>query len=256
MMIHDCARFAVLALAASAIVACAPTDGLREPDAASRMRVAATAEAGGQTDVALSMFGAAAARDLDNAEAQARFAAALMRAGNRTQAEQVLAAAVERRPNDGRLILELAKMRLRSGQAGEALGLFDRVLARDSRNVAALDGRGVALDLMGRHPEAQDSYRRAQAVSPDSVSVANNLGLSLLLDGRADEARAVLEPLARRSDANQRVTANYAISLAATGDEAAARTVLGSEDVDLRGVAEVLRVNRQVIEVSPAGGRS
>jgi Flp pilus assembly protein TadD len=179
-----------------------------------------------------------------------------MRAGNRAQAEQVLAAAVQRRPDDARLMLELGRMRLRSGQAGEALGLFDRVLARDSRSVPALDGRGVALDLMGRHPEAQDSYRRAQALAPDSISVANNLGLSLLLDGRPDEARAVLEPLARRADANQRVTANYAISLAATGDEAAARSVLGSEEADLRGVAEVLRVNRQVIEVTPAGGRS
>ncbi len=248
-------RFALFALAVPALAACAD-EGLRDPDVGSRMRVASAAEAGGQMDVALSMYGAAAARDPNNTEAQARFAAALMRAGNRAQAEQVLAAAVQRRPDDGTLMLELAKMRLRGGAAGEALGLFDRVLARDSRNVAALDGRGVALDLMGRHPEAQDSYRRAQAVAPDSISVANNLGLSLLLDGRADEARAVLEPLARRSDANQRVTANYAISLAATGDEAAARRVLGSEEADLSGVAEVLRVNRQVIEVTPPGGRS
>lgn len=255
MTIRSRCRDAGLVLLACALVACAD-DGVRDPDAASRMRVAANAEANGQMDIALSMYGAAAARDPNNSEAQARFAAALTRAGNRAQAEQVMAAAVERRPNDGRLVLELARMRLRTGAAGEALGLFDRVLARDSRNVPALDGRGVALDLMGRHPEAQDSYRRAQAIAPDSVSVANNLGLSLLLDGRPDEARAVLEPLARRSDSNQRVTANYAISLAATGDEAAARRVLGSEEADLRGVAEVLRVNRQVIEVTPADGRS
>jgi Flp pilus assembly protein TadD len=254
-MIRNHLRHAALVFAACALSACAD-DGVRDPDAASRMRVASTAEASGQMDVALSMYGAAAARDPNNAEAQARFAAALMRSGNRAQAEQVLAAAVERRPEDRRLLLELARMRLRSGSAGEALGLFDRVLVRDSRSVAALDGRGVALDLMGRHPEAQDSYRRAQTLAPDSISVANNLGLSLLLDGRPDEARAVLEPLARRSDANQRVTANYAISLAATGDEAAARNVLGGEEADLRGVAEVLRVNRQVIEVTPADGRS
>jgi Flp pilus assembly protein TadD len=254
-MIRSLRRHAVLLVAGATLAACAD-QGVRDPDAASRMRVASTAEASGQMDVALSMYGAAAARDPDNTEAQARFAAALMRAGNRAQAEQVLAAAVQRRPDDGRLLLELGKMRLRGGAAGEALGLFDRVLVRDTRNVQALDGRGVALDLMGRHPEAQDSYRRAQAIAPESISVANNLGLSLLLDGRPDEARAVLEPLARRSDANQRVTANYAISLAATGDEAAARTVLGSEEADLRGVADVLRVNRQVIEVTPPGGRS
>lgn len=242
-------------LMAALLAGCA-TEGLRDPDAASRMRVAASAEASGQMDVALSMYGAAAARDPDNVEAQTRFAAALSRAGNHAQAEQVLAAAVRRRPNDRTLLVQLGRMRLRSGAAGEALGLFDRVLASDSRSVPALDGRGVALDLMGRHPEAQESYRRAQALDPNAISVANNLGLSLLLDGRPDEARAVLEPLARRADATQRVTANYAISLAATGNEAAARTLLGGADVDLRSVTEALRVNRQVIEVTPAGRRS
>lgn len=249
------ASHAGIVLLAGLLSACA-SDGLRTPDASSRMRVAASAEASGQMDVALSMYGAAAAREPDNAEAQARFAAALMRAGNHAQAEQVLAAAVQRRPNDRLLLVQLGRLRLRSGAAREALNLFDRVLASDSRSVPALDGRGVALDLMGRHPEAQESYRRAQAIEPNSISVANNLGLSLLLDGRPDEARAVLEPLARRSDANQRVTANYAISLAATGDEAAARSVLGESETDLRAVADTLRVNRQVIEVTPPDGRS
>jgi Flp pilus assembly protein TadD len=248
-------RHAGIVLVASLLAACA-SEGVRDPDTGSRMRVAAAAEASGQMDVALSMYGAAAAREPNNAEAQARFAAALMRSGNPAQAEQVLAAAVQRLPNDRVLLLQLGRLRLRGGAAGEALNLFDRVLATESRNVPALDGRGVALDLMGRHPEAQESYRRAQAIDPNSISVANNLGLSLLLDGRPDEARAVLEPLARRADATQRVTANYAISLAATGDEAAARSVLGDPEADLRGVAETLRVNRQVIEVTPTGDRS
>ncbi|MBR0672995.1 tetratricopeptide repeat protein [Neoroseomonas soli] len=249
-------RHAGLVLLAGLVSACATDGGIRAPDAASRMRIAASAEASGQMDVALSMYGAAAANDPDNMEAQARFAAALMRAGNHAQAEQVLAQAVARRPGDRFLLVQLGRLRLRSGAAGEALNLFDRVLTSDSRSVPALDGRGVALDLMGRHPEAQESYRRAQSLDPNSISVANNLGLSLLLDGRPDEARAVLEPLARRSDAPQRVTANYAISLAATGEEAAARSVLGDSEADLSGVAETLRVNRQVIEVTPADGRS
>jgi Flp pilus assembly protein TadD len=179
-----------------------------------------------------------------------------MRAGNMQQAEQVLAAAVQRSPNARPLMVTLGRLRLRNGAAGDALGLFDRVLASEPRNVDALDGRGVALDLMGRHPEAQEAYRRAQAIEPDRISVANNLGLSLLLDGRPDEARAVLEPLARRSDAPQRVTANYGISLAATGDVAAARNVLGPEAGDVAALGESFRSNRQVIEVTPNDGRS
>ncbi|MEO3474551.1 tetratricopeptide repeat protein [Roseomonas sp. CAU 1739] len=217
------------------------------------MRVAAVAESQGQMDVALSMYSAAATREPDNAQAQIRFAAALARAGNHAGAEQVLAAAALRQPNDRTLMVQLGRMRLRSGQAGEALTLFDRVLAADARSAEALDGRGVALDLIGRHPEAQDSYRRAQQIAPNSISIANNLGLSLLLDNRPDEARAVLEPLARRPDATDRVTANYAIALAATGDVAAARTMLGEAGGDLAALGESFRGGtRQVIEVTPS----
>ncbi len=226
-----------------------PRGGL---DAASRMRLATVAEAQGQPDIALSMYAAAAANDPNNTMAQSRFAGALARSGNRAQAEQVLLAALERSPNDRGLMVQLGRMRLRNGQAGEALTLFDRVLASDSRSPEALDGRGVALDLMGRHPEAQDSYRRAQALAPNSIAIANNLGMSLLLDGRPDEARAVLEPLARRSDANERVTANYGISLAATGDVAAARGVLGEAGGDVAALGDAFRAStRQVIEVTP-----
>lgn len=247
-MIH---RLIPACLLASFLAGCA-TDGVRDPDAASRMRVAAAAESQGQMDVALSMYSAAATREPDNTQAQSRFAAALVRAGNNAQAEQVLAEAVQRRPNDRTLMVQLGRMRLRSGQAGEALSLFDRVLVADSRSVEALDGRGVALDLIGRHPEAQESYRRAQALAPNSISIANNLGLSLLLDNRPDEARAVLEPLARRSDATDRVTANYAISLAATGDVAAARAMLGEAGGDLAALGETFRGgSRQIIEVRP-----
>lgn len=228
------------------------TEGSRPADSSSRLHVASVAESQGLTDVAISMYAATAAREPDNAQAQSLLAASLLRAGNRTQAEQVLAGAVQRMPNDRMLLVQLGRMQLSSGKAGEALNLFDRVLARDARNVGALDGRGVALDLMGRHPEAQESYRRAQALDPNSVAIANNLGLSLLLDNRPDEARAVLEPLARRPDATARVTANYAISLAATGDVAAAQNLMGESGGDLAALGESFRGNsRQIIEVTP-----
>ena len=137
------------------LVAGCATDGPRDPDAASRMRVAAAAEGQGQMDVALSMYAAAAARDPDNAQAQARLAAALVRSGNHAQAEQVLAIAVERLPNNRALMLQLGRVRLRGGQAGQALSLFDRVLLADSRNTDALDGRGGAIELNAIPPRTR-----------------------------------------------------------------------------------------------------
>jgi Flp pilus assembly protein TadD len=102
----------------------------RDSEAATRMRVAAAAEASGQMDVALSMYAAAANAAPGDMEAQARFASALIRVGDLPRAEQVLAAALERRPDDPGLLLSLGSVRLQTGAASEALGLFDRVLAR------------------------------------------------------------------------------------------------------------------------------
>ena len=92
--------------------------------------------------------------------------------------------------------------------------------------------------MLGRHTEAQASYRAALTESPTSVNVANNLAMSLLLDGKAEEARAMLEPLARRGTAPPRVRSNLAVARAATGDEAGARSLLGdqADALDLRAI--------------------
>lgn len=211
----------------------------REPDTDSRLRVAAAAEASGQTDVALSMYGSAAAAEPNRADLQAAFAGALGRAGNLAEAEEVLNRALQRSPGNQNLQLVKARLALRQGQAEAALAQFDQILARNSRLPQALDGRGVALDLLGRHAEAQASYRAALTEQPSAVSVANNLAMSLLLDGKAEEARAMLEPLARRGTAPSRVRSNLAVARAATGDTPGARTLLGdqADNVDFSAIS-------------------
>ena len=64
--------------------------------------------------------------------------------------------------------------------------------------VEALDvrGRSVRLaravdDLLGRHAEAERSYRQAMALAPDNIAVRNNFAVSLMLTGRAAEAVSV-----------------------------------------------------------------
>lgn len=221
------ARPGLVVACVAILVGCAGPEaaGLREHDSASRLRVAAAAEASGQTDVALSMYAAAAAGEPDRAEVQARFAAALARSGNLAQAERVLDRAIERRPGDAALLLQLGRLRLRSGAAAQALDIFERLVAAAPRNAEALGGRGVALDLLGNHAEAEQSHRRALSLAPDSVAMANNLAMSLLLGGRPAEAAAILEPLARRPSAPPRVAANLAIAQAASGDRNGARSL-------------------------------
>jgi tetratricopeptide (TPR) repeat protein len=47
------------------------------------------------------------------------------------------------------------------GQYGSALSLYDRIISRNWSNVEAWTRRGYALDKMGRHYEAEQSFKRA-----------------------------------------------------------------------------------------------
>ncbi len=193
----------------------APPSG--QAGAESRLRLAAAAEAGGQGELALSLYAGAAANDAGNAEAQARYADALARAGQLEQAQQVLGRALGRQPEAPGLLLALGRTRLRAGAAAPALEAFDRLLRLKRDHVQALAGRGVALDLLGQHAEAERSHRAALALLPESEALGNNLAMSLLLAGRAAEAVAVLEPLAQRPGAAPRVAVNLAMAQAAAG---------------------------------------
>lgn len=227
---------------------------LRAPDTASRLRVASAAMESGQTDIALSMFGAAAEAAPESVEAQTKYAALLIRAGKPEVADKVLARALEAKPNDPALQLALGKERIQTGAAAEALQLFDGLLARDGRNVAALNGRGMALDLLDRHAQAQQSYRAAQAIAPSDIPSANNLALSLLLEGRAAEAQAVLIPLSRRAGVPARVLNNLAIAQAAASGRGGAGAGLasGPSSEDLRTLAGALNTGATIAYTAPA----
>lgn len=208
----------LLALLLLTCCAGTPAMGVREPDRDSRLRVATVAEASGQTDIALSMYAAAAAAEPGRAGPQARFAAALLRSGDIARAEEVLNRALADHSADPELLNQVGRLRLRTDAAEAALLIFDQLLAMAPRHTAGLEGRGVALDLLGRHVEAQQSYRAALVLAPSSITIGNNLAMSLLLAGRAAEAAELLQSLARRPGAPPRVAVNLAVARAAAGD--------------------------------------
>lgn len=208
----------------------------RDMSTATRLRVAEAAESSGNWDMAASLYLAAATAEPNRADIQARLASALQRGGNVPRAEEVLTRALERHPNDPALNMQLGRLRLRTGAAEQALNVFDRVLQRQPNNADALDGRGVALDLLERPAEAQQAYLAARAISPNDPRIASNLAFSLLLEGRAREARDILEPFAGRTDLPSRARTSLAIARAMTGDRDGAMSLLGTgvtrEDLD------------------------
>lgn len=231
--------------------ACAPreTSPLAEARAhPEQMRALVASAIAAQYDPALATLRRAAMAAPSNLALQARYAGALARAGEPAAAEAVVTAGLAQSPEHPGLLVELARIRVRGGQAEVALALFDRA-ARLEPGADAEEGRGIALDLLGRHHEAQAAYRAALTLSPERVSVQNNLAMSLLLTGQVGEALALLEPLAQRRDAPARVNNNLAI----------ARTMLGgaprqdiAADPQVREVASNLRATIGAAPAQPA----
>jgi Flp pilus assembly protein TadD len=166
-------------------------------DLARQMRVAAAAERGGQFDVALQIYGAAAQANPGNAEVAVRHAALLLLVGNADAGLQALAEARRRNPNDTALLLMEGRALLELGRAPDALALFEQRLRGAPADSAALNGKGVALDMLGRHAEARAAYRAAHAADPRNPLWAGNLALSLILSGCPDQAVTLLEATPR-----------------------------------------------------------
>src|SRR5262249_32250811 len=119
----------------------------------------------------------------------------------------------------------------------EALSEFEAVIAVEPKQLRALNGAGIALDLLGRPREAQQAYRAALAVKPDDPASRNHLGLSLALSGNYDEAVAELSQLNAGSGATARIRQNLALALGLKGDTAGMARIARA-DLDDKAIAD------------------
>jgi tetratricopeptide (TPR) repeat protein len=74
------------------------------------------------------------------------------------------------------------------GRFDEALAAHDRALVVDPTYAQAHNGRGNALDSLGRLDEALEAYDRAIAIDPNFAVAHSNRGNALRSVGRLDEA--------------------------------------------------------------------
>jgi Flp pilus assembly protein TadD len=193
-------RLATPLFAALLLSACAGgghTGASSSVDVQRQLRVASAAERGGNTGMALQVYASAYQSHPGDAEVASRYGRMLLQTGDAERARDVLAEARRRNPRDPLLMETEARVLLEVGQAEQALALFDEIL-RWSRNEAkALNGRGIALDMLGRHAEARGAYRAARAADPQNPVFTGNLALSLMLTGCTEGAAAVLETTPR-----------------------------------------------------------
>jgi len=70
----------------------------------------------------------------------------------------------------------------------ESIIYYDRVLALDSSDIDALNGKGLALDTIGKHEEAITYYDTVLAIGSSDIDALNGKALALYNLGKHEEA--------------------------------------------------------------------
>jgi Flp pilus assembly protein TadD len=149
--------------------------------------------------------------------------------GQFSRSEQALAEAARRNPRDPAIQLELARAQLAAGNASAALAHLDKAGGRSKRDLQFITARGIALDRLSRHKEAQETYRQGLKLAPTDFALLSNLGLSLGLSGQTSEGIRILSELNRDKKANPRTRGNLALLYGLAGRDREAAAVLSAD---------------------------
>jgi Flp pilus assembly protein TadD len=149
--------------------------------------------------------------------------------GQYSRSEKALEEAERRSPHDPDIQLEIARARLAAGNATAALAHLDKVGGKSQRDIEFITARGIALDRLSRHKEAQETYRQGLKIAPTDFALLSNLGLSLGLSGQTAEGIQILSELSRDKQANARTRGNLALVYGLAGREAEAKATLSRD---------------------------
>lgn len=160
-------------------------------------RNAQTAEDNRDHTTALKHYASLRESDPGNVVAITGLARNLRNLGRHDEAVKVVEEALAQQKNPpGALLLEHGRSLLAAGQAEKALQSLKKAAEADSKDWRIPNVQGIAADRLSRPEEAETSYRRALALSPDNPEILNNLGLSRALAGNLDDGLALVRQAA------------------------------------------------------------
>jgi Flp pilus assembly protein TadD len=223
--------------------------------ASERLRLGDVALQEGMSDLSLSLAEDTLQQSPSNLRAMELKADALLALGRRDDAITAFQAVLTKDPGSVRANTGMGKLQLRANPAAAA-DYFERGLKTDPKNIVLLNDLGVSLDLLNRHAEAQDAYRRALAIRPDDTPTTVDLALSLAMSGQPAAALALIQPVAARPDATPEVKHNYAIVLAWAGRRTEAEQILAADlppDAVKSTLARIPAGGARVQAVQPRG---
>ncbi|MGF6723775.1 tetratricopeptide (TPR) repeat protein [Paraburkholderia sp. GAS41] len=133
-----------------------------------------------------------AALDIDPAHVDALHLLGVLRhqLGQHAEAADLVGRAVDLRPQDAALQLNLGNALKALGQLDGAIERFRNALTLAPAFPLAHYNLGNAYAATGRHEDAADAFRKSLRLQPDNASTHNNLGNALHALGHHDEAIA------------------------------------------------------------------
>ena len=114
-------------------------------------------------------------------------------AGRLPEALEAFEAALRADPGNAAAHQNAGLTWIRRGEPQRALSEFDLAFARNDRLPRAWNGRGVALEQLGRHGEALAAWKRALELDPKQFDALWNVGSVAARVGEADLSRRALE---------------------------------------------------------------
>jgi len=172
----------------------------------------------GNLDAAIPLYGRALQANPQGAEAKLGLGQSYLSIGASEEAAAQFRDVLAKRDSNIAARRGLATALIGMGQPTLAEEQIALVLRADSSDYRALNVMGVALDMQGRHAEAQANYRKAIQLAPDYLPTRSNFGLSLAITGPSQEAVAQLAPIATARGSDARVRQNLAFAYAMAGD--------------------------------------
>lgn len=141
---------------------------------------------------------------------------------------------------------DLAKVLMTQEKPGKALPYLNAILEVAPQEILTLNARGICLDMLGRHGEAQKTYQLGLLVDPRHKDLRNNLGLSFVFEGDLQKAAAVFEALIKE-DPSPRHRQNLAIVYGFSGEKDKAYALV-KEELSPAAVDHNLEYFRQLRE--------
>ncbi len=151
--------------------------------------------------------------------------------GSSDRAITVLQDSLKANPRNTAIQGEYGKQLAAAGKNDQASVVLQRAAAAPNASWQIHSTKGVVLDRLGRHKDAQDAYRAALRKSPGQISAMNNLGLSQAQNGQLKAAEGTLRqayatPAGRK---HSRLRQNLALVVGLQGRFEEAKTIVKAD---------------------------